>query len=81
MGPGRERPVNARALNAEGDAKVDAGPLGGGLPAVTALGIAVHALHLGCHMSHSTRLPSPGQPARAQGGSGAYGQVSRALWG
>ena len=68
--------MNARALNAEGDAEVDAGPLRGGLPAVTALGIAVHALHLGCHVPHSTRLSSPGQPTRAQGGSGAYGPVS-----
>lgn len=76
MGPCGERPVNARALNAEGDAEVDAGPLGGRLPAVTALGVAVYALHLGCHVPYSPRLPSPGQPTRAQGGSGAYGQVS-----
>lgn len=68
--------MDARALNAEGDAKVDAGPLRGWFPAVATLGIAVHTLYLGCHVPRSTRLPSPGHPARAQGGSRANDQVS-----
>lgn len=68
--------MDARALDAEGDAEVDAGPLGGWLPAVAALGIAVHALHLCCHVADPTRLPSPGHPATAQGGSRARSQMS-----
>lgn len=71
--------MDAGALDAEGDAQVDAGPLRGWLTAVTALGIAIHALHLGCHVPNSAGLPSPGHPATAQGRRGAPGQVSRAL--
>lgn len=33
-------PVNARALNTEGDAQVDAGPAGVRLPTVTAAGVS-----------------------------------------
>lgn len=68
--------MDAGALNAEGDTKVDASPLRGWFPAVAALGIAIHTLHLGCHVPHSARLPSPGCPAGAQGGSRAHDQVS-----
>lgn len=68
--------MDAGALNAEGDTKVDAGPLRGWFSAVATLGIAIHTLYLSCHVPHSTRLPSLGRPARAQGGSGAHAQVS-----
>lgn len=68
--------MDAGALNAEGDTKVDTGPLRGWFPAVATLGIAIHTLYLGCHVPHSTRLSTPRRPARAQGGSRARGQVS-----
>lgn len=71
--------MDAGTLNAEGDTKVDAGPLWGWLPAVAALGIAIHTLDLCHHVPGSPRLPSPGHSTAAQGGSRAYGQVSRAL--
>lgn len=61
--------MDAGALNAEGDTKVDASPLRGWFPTVATLGIAIHTLDLGCHMPHSARLPSLGHPTRAQGGS------------
>lgn len=68
--------MDAGTLNAESNTKVDAGPLRGWLSAVTALGIAIHTLHLGCHMPAAARLPSPGCPATAQRGSRAHSQMS-----
>lgn len=68
--------MDAGALNAERDSKVDTGPLRGWLPAVAALGVSIYALYLGSHLPSPPRLPSPGWPTTAQSSSRTQGKVS-----
>lgn len=71
--------MDAGALNAESDTKVDAGPLWGWLLAVAALSISIHTLYLGCHLPNSPRFPSSGCSTTTQSSGRAWGMVSRDL--